>query len=98
MKLNALILLAFMSTSSLAAVPVTSSDEGLLWLADELSTLREASYQLQLREPQGDSDKFDFEAFQLDLSRMITEIQTKVHKKANPAYQYVPLAVESTGY
>ncbi|MEH6454906.1 MAG: hypothetical protein V7749_01160 [Cocleimonas sp.] len=98
MKITALLLLAFVSTSSLAAVPVTSSDEGLLWLADELSTLREASYQLQLREQQSNPNKFDFEAFQLDLSRMITEIKTKVHKKANPAYQYAPLAVESSGY
>lgn len=98
MKLKALFLLAFMSSSSFAAVPIASSDEGLLWLADELSTLREASYQLQLREPQASPDKFDFEAFQLDLSRMITEIQAKVHKKSNPAYQYVPLAVEKTGY
>jgi hypothetical protein len=97
MKSKALILLALFSFVGECA-PQASENEGLLWLANELSLLRAASHEMQLRQEQSSPNVFDFDALQMDLSRMITEIEAKVHDKGNPAYQYEPLQVEAKGY
>lgn len=89
--------LIFMSCMATAA-PQSVEDEGLLWLAQELSVIRNASHQMQIRKVQGAYTAFDYDALQLDLTRMIIEIKSKVHEQRNPAYQYTPLEVESGGY
>lgn len=85
-------------TGAAVAAPNSVEDEGLLWVAEELSTIRDATHQLQIRQVQGSTESFDYDALQLDLTRIITEIKAKVQKKGNPAYQFKPLNVESTGY
>lgn len=99
MKSKAVLLLALVFIPLVGnCAPKATENEGLLWLSNELSLVRAASHEMQLRQDQGGAHVFDFDAFQMDLSRMITEIESKVHDRGNPAYQYEPLQVETKGY
>ena len=83
---------------NVTAKPLSVEDEGLLWVAEELKVIKEATNKIEALQQQGSSQQFDYTALQIDLSKIITEIEAKVNKSQNPTYKYQPLEVERNGY